>query len=136
DEAALAELVARNVAVKARIVEGDEREESSGGGARALLNLGHTFAHAIETIPHLTPDGDPSQAPLLHGEAVGLGLIAASAAAQALGDVPETFVKRTADAIAQAGLPTAVAALPPDDAILAAMAHDKKVASGSLRLVL
>ncbi|MEM1424592.1 MAG: 3-dehydroquinate synthase family protein, partial [Planctomycetota bacterium] len=62
-------LIAENVRVKAAFVAGDERETApSAAGGRALLNLGHTFAHAIETIPHLSPDGDPEHAPLLHGE--------------------------------------------------------------------
>jgi 3-dehydroquinate synthetase len=82
DSATLTELVMRNVAVKAAVVGRDEREEAPQGG-RALLNLGHTFAHAIETLPSLSPDGDLNKAPLQHGEAVALGLVAAARCAAA-----------------------------------------------------
>ncbi len=136
DEAAIAELVERNVRIKAAIVAGDEREESTGAGGRASLNLGHTFAHAIETIPHLSPDDDPANAPLLHGEAVALGLVAASACSETLGMAGAGFTDRVRRLVADAGLPVAVADLPGDDALLAAMLHDKKVAGGRLRLVL
>ena len=136
DEPTLVEFVARNVAVKARIVAGDEREESVGAGGRALLNLGHTFAHAIETIDHLSPDDDPAKAPLLHGEAVALGLIASCAAAAACGLVDAVFVDRIGAILADAGLPTEVAGLPGDEDILASMRHDKKVTGGRVRLAL
>ncbi|RMH23610.1 MAG: 3-dehydroquinate synthase [Planctomycetota bacterium] len=134
DEGALVKLIGRNVAVKARVVEADEREAADGG--RALLNLGHTYAHAIETIPHLTPDGDAANAPLLHGEAVALGLIAAGAAAEALGRVESGFVDRLRALVADAGLPIEVAGLPDSAELTDAMTHDKKVAGGRLRLVL
>ena len=135
DESALVDLVARNVAVKARVVEQDERELGATAG-RAVLNLGHTFAHAVETIPNLTPDGDPAHSPLLHGEAVALGLMAAAATAQALGRVDAGFAAALRSTLADAGLPTEVADLPDDGALLAAMAHDKKVACGRMRLVI
>ena len=136
DEAAIAELVERNVRIKAAIVAGDEREDSPDAGGRALLNLGHTFGHAIETIPHLSPDEEPANAPLLHGEAVAIGLVAASACAENLGMVETGFTDHVRRLIADAGLPVAVADLPGDDTLLAAMLHDKKVAGGRLRLVL
>jgi 3-dehydroquinate synthase len=135
DEGALIELIARNVAVKAAIVAGDERETAETGG-RALLNLGHTFAHAIETIDTLSPDGVASHAPLLHGEAVALGLVAASATASAMGRVDPGFVVAAEALIGRAGLPTRVAGLPPTDTLLARMAHDKKAIGGVQRLVL
>src|SRR5690606_8257753 len=62
DRAALVELVARNVAIKAGVVGADERETAAAGGGRMLLNLGHTFAHAIETLPEVSP-GSPRGAP-------------------------------------------------------------------------
>ena len=65
----IAELVARSVAVKARVVGSDERETT---GARALLNFGHTVGHAIESASHKEPN------PLRHGEAVALGMLAAA----------------------------------------------------------
>lgn len=137
DEECLADLVAKNVAVKARIVEADEREEAHDGPhQRAFLNLGHTFAHAIETIRGLSPDGDPANAPLLHGEAVALGLIAATTTASAINLVDGDRVDSIRTAVAQAGLPTAIAGLPDTPEIMARMSHDKKVEGGRLRLVL
>jgi 3-dehydroquinate synthetase len=133
----LVELIARNVAVKARVVAGDEREEApSAQGGRALLNLGHTFGHAIETLPTLSPDNDPAHAPLTHGEAVSLGLHAAAACAVELGIATGECPKRVKNALSAAGLPAAVRGLPSSDHILQLMAHDKKVAAGRLRLVL
>jgi 3-dehydroquinate synthetase len=138
DDAALAELIARNVAVKAAVVAGDERELApSAEGGRALLNLGHTFAHAIETLPGLSPvAADPSLAPLQHGEAVAIGLVAACATAAEMGLASADLESRVATLLARLGLPVRVAGLPGDDALLDAMRHDKKVLSGTLRLVL
>ncbi|MCC6676910.1 MAG: 3-dehydroquinate synthase [Phycisphaerales bacterium] len=135
DPARLTELVVRNVGVKARVVAGDEREETEGGG-RALLNLGHTFGHAIEPMAHLSPDGDPRHAPLLHGEAVALGLVAACATAESIGSSPPGLRGEVESLLARLGLPTRVAGLPADEVTLTAIAHDKKVMSGRLRLVL
>lgn len=137
DLAALAELVSRNVAIKAHIVRGDEREEAEDEvGGRALLNLGHTFGHAIETISHLTPDGQLKNAPLQHGEAVALGLVAACATSQAMGLCDEAFVTRVRDLLRRAGLPTAIAGLPTPADFIARMMHDKKVSAGRLRLII
>jgi len=137
DPATLTELVARNVAVKARVVGTDEREESPDeSGGRALLNLGHTFGHVIETLPGLSPDGDPKNAPLHHGEAVALGLIAAAAAAAKVGLCSGDLLERTRASIAAAGLPTSVAGLPSTRDLICLMMDDKKVAGGKLRLVL
>lgn len=149
EPAALVELVARNVSVKARVVAGDEREESpdtdtGAGGGRALLNLGHTFAHAIETLAPSGGASAPDQAvagDLQHGEAVGLGLIAASAATESLGGGASGaavvgLTERTRAAVQRAGLPTRVAGLPSDADLIRRMADDKKVVQGALRLVL
>jgi 3-dehydroquinate synthetase len=135
DAATLAELVTRNVRVKAAVVGRDEREEADEGG-RALLNLGHTFGHAIETLPDLSPDGNPASAPLQHGEAVALGLVAAAACAAAAGRCPPELVQRVKEGIHRAGQPTAVRGLPPTDGLIRRMMHDKKVLAGQLRLVL
>lgn len=132
---ALVECVARNVAVKARVVKADEHERSDTGG-RALLNLGHTFGHAIETIGTLSPDGDPAHAPLHHGEAVAIGLVAASACAASMGLVPESHVASTIESVAACGLPTTLRGLPDDEMLIARMRHDKKAARGMLRLTL
>ncbi|HLO39506.1 MAG TPA: 3-dehydroquinate synthase family protein [Phycisphaerales bacterium] len=137
DPAALTELITRNVRVKAAVVGTDEREElPPEQGGRALLNLGHTFGHAIETIPHLSPDGSPAHAPLHHGEAVAVGLIAAAHAAHAAGMCSAEIPLTVTSAVASAGLPTRLAGLPPGDELLALMSHDKKVVGGKLRLVL
>jgi 3-dehydroquinate synthetase len=135
DGATLVECVSRNVAVKARVVAADEKEKSDTGG-RALLNLGHTFAHAIETIPTLTPDGDPAHAPLHHGEAVALGLVGASACAAAMGLVDTSHTERTIASVSACGLPVRVGGLPDDETLIARMRHDKKAAGGVLRLTL
>ncbi len=131
--ATLVELVARNVAIKAAIVAADEREEAPGG--RMLLNLGHTFAHAIEPLAGVSPTADPADAPLRHGEAVALGLVAASALSASLGLASPALLDRVRAALARAGLPTAVAGLPQSAQIRAAMAHDKKSTGGRMRLV-
>ncbi len=134
DHAALAELVARNVAVKARVVELDPHETRVEGG-RALLNLGHTFGHAIEPMPNLSPDGRPEHAPLHHGEAVALGLIAAANAGVAMGATPVDVGEQVKKGVALAGFPTTIAGLPANDALLGLMSHDKKVSQGQLRLI-
>lgn len=132
DVDALRALVSRHVALKARVVAQDEREVS---GARALLNLGHTFAHAIEPLGHLSPDGKASSAPLLHGEAVGLGLLAAASAGASMGVTTKEAWAAVHEAVAAVGLPTRVSDLPHDDALLRAVLHDKKVASGKSRII-
>lgn len=132
---ALSELIARNVSVKAAVVAGDEREQAEDGG-RALLNLGHTFGHAMETMPGLSPDGDPKSGPLKHGEAVALGLVAACRTAAAMGLCPAALGDRVCGTLKRVGLPVAVAGLPATDRLLPLMAHDKKVRGGRLRLIL
>jgi 3-dehydroquinate synthase len=123
DPQALAELVHRNVVVKAGVVMRDERES----GERAHLNLGHTFAHAIEATM--------GYGELLHGEAVGLGLIAAAELAHRTGLCGAPLVARLRALVAAAGLPL-TAALPDDEVLWAAMQRDKKVADDRLRFVL
>ena len=95
EPAALAEAVGRSCAIKARIVALDEREQ----GARALLNLGHTFAHAIETA---TGYGE-----WLHGEAVATGLVLAAETSLRLGWLDRPAVARVRELVRQAGLPLA-----------------------------
>jgi 3-dehydroquinate synthase len=114
---------------KAALVAADERET----GARALLNLGHTFGHALEALAGY---GEA----LLHGEAVALGIGLAAALSVRLGFCPAADAERIRRHFAAVGLPTsratiAVPGLGPE-AILAAMARDKKVQGGRLRLVL
>lgn len=136
DLAVLSELVFRNVGVKARVVAGDEREEAPGNGGRALLNLGHTFGHAIETLPGLFPYADASESPLKHGEAVSLGLVAAANAAMGLGMLGPAEVAELVGALRAFGLPVRVSGLPPVSRLIELMGDDKKVQSGRLRLVL
>lgn len=131
------ELVARNVRVKASVVAGDEREEApSAAGGRALLNLGHTFGHAIETIEHLSPDGKSESAPLLHGEAVAYGLVAAAETARFLRLMSEHDAQLVRVAVERLGLESHLVGLPTDEQLIERMLHDKKVAGGKLRLVL
>lgn len=119
----VAEAVLRCCAIKARIVEEDERER----GRRALLNLGHTFGHAIETAT-----GYQSW---LHGEAVAAGMIMAADLSARLGHLDQAEVQRLRSLLLRAGLP----AVPPPIGgrqMGQLMAMDKKVARGRLRLVL
>jgi 3-dehydroquinate synthase len=127
DHAVTAETVAHCCAMKAAIVAQDEREAIS-GGPRALLNLGHTFGHAVEAYT--------GYATWLHGEAVGLGLLMAADLSARLGALTAQEVESLSALLLQAGLP----ALPPAGMTPAhfrsLMAGDKKVAAGRLRLVL
>ncbi|GJM18720.1 MAG: 3-dehydroquinate synthase [Phycisphaeraceae bacterium] len=138
DPGAMTELVRKSVAIKADAVASDERETApSSVGGRALLNLGHTFGHAIETLPGISPDpADPSRAPLHHGEAVALGLVAACACSARLGMIDAAWSDRVRALLGRLGLPVAVAGLPGNGELLARMGHDKKVRAGVLRLVL
>ncbi len=124
DTEALAHAIERSCADKARVVAEDERE----AGRRALLNLGHTFGHAIET--------GMGYGAWLHGEAVGAGMCMAAALSARLGLLEEADVTRIRDLVARAGLPTDA---PPEldaERFLELMAVDKKVRGGKLRLVL
>lgn len=137
DLSSLADLIAANIRIKSAVVTADERETAPDAvGGRALLNLGHTFAHAIEPLAHLSPSADPAQAPLKHGEAVALGLIAAATTARHLSLIDDQYCDQIRKLIEAAALPTAVGGLPEDPALLARMALDKKVRSGTTRLIL
>ena len=126
---ALARAVRRSVEMKAEIVAEDERE----AGRRALLNLGHTFAHALEAE---TGFGEA----LKHGEAVGAGMALAFRFSVALGHCSGQDAERAARALAAAGLPTRladVAAHPFNaDRLVAHMAQDKKAEGGTLTFIL
>ena len=118
----LADLIAHNVAIKARVVEADPFER----GERAHLNFGHTFGHAIETVMEYR---------YAHGECVALGMAAATHAAVKLGMFAESDRKRVLAVIEKAGLPTRAPELPVDR-VVEGMAFDKKVQSGKVRFVL
>lgn len=122
DPAVLTEVVRRGVAVKARVVAADERES----GERALLNYGHTFAHAIETVTGYGVYG--------HGEAVALGMVAAARTAERLGVADEALTARTVALLEPLGLPVGGIDADPE-ALWDAMTRDKK-ARGGVRLVL
>ena len=123
DEKLLAEAVYRSCAHKARIVANDEKEQ----GERALLNLGHTFGHAIESYM--------GYGVWLHGEAVATGMVMAADLSQRMGWISQEDLERTKKIISRAQLPIVCPKIPLDD-FLAYMAHDKKVLNGQLRLVL
>jgi len=124
DPEVLGGVVARCCRLKADIVEKDEREES---GLRAVLNYGHTFAHAIEA---LTGYGT-----WLHGEAVAAGMHCAAVLAWQLGLLSSEVVGRQAELLRRLGLPIQPPLLDANQ-VVACMQHDKKVRHGQLRLVI
>jgi 3-dehydroquinate synthetase len=135
DPASLSELVRRNVAIKAAVVAGDEREEAPDAeGGRALLNLGHTFGHVIESLSGVSADNAP--APLLHGECVALGLLAASTVSECLNMASPGTAARVEQVLLAAGLPSSARSLPETDHLIELMKDDKKSMGGALRLVL
>jgi 3-dehydroquinate synthase len=119
-------LIERSARIKVKIVEQDEREVGEVGG-RALLNLGHTFAHALEARQHLD---------LRHGEAVAIGLVAAAHCAARTGRLDSSDVQRIAGVLEVFGLPVRMPAPVETDELIQAMRYDKKVMGGRLRLVL
>jgi 3-dehydroquinate synthase len=125
---ALAEAVAVSCHAKAVIVAEDERES----GRRALLNLGHTFAHALEA-----ENGYDSR--LLHGEAVSIGMVLAHRLSARLGLCPETDAALVEAHLRRAGLPVDLSAHPhlrDPDRLMAHMARDKKARNGRLVFIL
>jgi 3-dehydroquinate synthase len=124
DPPTMAELVHRNVQIKANVVMADEREK----GERAHLNFGHTFAHAIEATCGFER--------FSHGEAVSLGMVAASRLAATLGLCPADLPDRLVDLLSRIGLPTYAHELAQNGHLLDVMRLDKKVAAGKIRLVL
>jgi 3-dehydroquinate synthase len=123
------EAIGKSVAAKARIVGEDERETS---GRRALLNLGHTFGHALEAETGFSDR-------LLHGEAVAAGMALAFRFSAAQGLCSAEDARRVTDHLAAAGLPTTLDAAGIDasgDALVAHMLHDKKMEGGRLPFLL
>jgi 3-dehydroquinate synthase len=123
DPVALTHAIRRSCEIKAEIVARDEREQ----GDRALLNLGHTFGHAIESATNYSS--------WLHGEAVGAGMLLAADMSERLGWVAPADVERVEHILRTFGLPFDVSALAAD-ALAEKMKIDKKVAGGRIRLVL
>ena len=129
DSGALEQAVATSVAAKARIVAEDERETT---GTRALLNLGHTFGHALEAETGFSDR-------LLHGEGVALGMVLAARYSARRGHVTEADAQRVSEAIAAAGLPSKISALGLDcdgKRLADHMLHDKKMDAGTLPFIL
>ncbi|MBM3853949.1 MAG: 3-dehydroquinate synthase [Verrucomicrobia bacterium] len=122
----LPRVIRRCCALKARIVEADERETAARDG-RALLNLGHTFAHAIENAA--------GYGEYLHGEAVGIGLAAAARLSQKLGYITAGDVARIERVVTAHGLPVRLRSGLRRADLEAAMKRDKKVRAGGLRFV-
>ena len=123
DPVAITHAIYRSCEIKAQVVGQDERE----GGIRAILNLGHTFGHAIET--------GMGYGNWLHGEAVAAGMVMAAETSRRMGWLSEADVARTRALIRVAGLPDVA----PDlgaDTYLEYMGHDKKVEGGKMRFVL
>ncbi|MCP9859270.1 MULTISPECIES: 3-dehydroquinate synthase [unclassified Cyanobium] len=119
----LQRLLERSAAAKARVVAADERE----GGLRAILNYGHTLGHAVENLS--------GYGTWLHGEAVGLGMLAAGDIAVAMGLWSQADQDRQRRLVAAAGLPMGWPALEPE-AVLTSLQADKKVRQGKVRFVL
>ncbi|WP_305806370.1 3-dehydroquinate synthase [Stenotrophomonas sp. YIM B06876] len=129
DDAALARAIARSCEHKAAIVERDPLEK----GERALLNLGHTFGHAIETAQGY---GAPGNDNLNHGEAVAVGMVLAARLSAALGMAAAADTDTLRELLQACGLPVAIPPGLDAGALLAHMRLDKKNIAGRLRLVL
>ena len=121
----LVPLIARNVAIKARVVEEDEQETS---GVRAHLNFGHTIGHAIETAS--------GYGQLFHGEAVSLGTRAALFLSERRAGLDSASSERVLRALHRFSLPLQLDAKPSDDEILESLMRDKKFEDGKIRFVL
>lgn len=118
----LAEAIAWSCRIKADVVAGDERES----GRRAILNFGHTFGHAIESVA--------GYGALLHGEAVAIGMLMAMHLSAALGGIQPSEVARTRALLERYGLPTRLEGCTRDD-LMAVFRSDKKAAGGVPRFV-
>jgi 3-dehydroquinate synthase len=125
DDCALQQIILESCRIKAGVVARDEREES---GERALLNFGHTIAHAIEAVAGY--DG-----PFRHGEAVAVGMVAESRLAERLGWDSGDVVDRQIQLLERFGLPVKALGLDPDR-LMSAMSRDKKNHMGRLRFVI
>ena len=110
-------------AIKCRIVQQDEKEQ----GVRALLNLGHTFGHAVEAVSNFE---------ITHGEAVSIGLVCAGELALKLGMWQREDLQRMRDLMGRLNLPSSLKKEWKTDDLISAMMHDKKTESGKLKIVL
>ena len=124
DTDTLTRAIEHSVRCKSEVVAEDELET----GSRALLNFGHTFAHALETVT--------AYSRLLHGEAVSIGMVIAASLSEARGMCAAGISQRLAKLLTALGLPVAVPDGVETDAIIEAMALDKKALAGQMRLIL
>ena len=120
-----ADLLARNIAIKARIVEADEHETT---GTRALLNFGHTIGHGIEAA---VPYGE-----LLHGEAIALGMRAALFLSERHAALDPSVSRAVLARCARFGLPLVMPAPISTEVVMEKLSRDKKFAAGAIRFVL
>lgn len=124
DPEALIYAIQKSCEIKAQVVSQDEKEQ----GIRAILNLGHTFGHAIEAGLGY---GD-----WLHGEAISTGMLLAAALSRNLGWIDRDTFERTKNLLVAAGLPVHIPQRMTTEKFLSSMAVDKKVKDGVLRLIL
>ena len=117
--------MARNIAIKAKVVVEDEHETT---GTRALLNFGHTIGHGIEAAA--------GYGQLLHGEAISLGLIAAAQLSCDHSGLSETASGAISSLLEAFHLPTTLPETITDETILGYLARDKKFEEGQIRFVL
>lgn len=118
-------IVARSCAIKAEVVSADEREET---GLRAILNFGHTIGHALE--------GATEYRRYKHGEAIAIGMIAATCIGEAAGVTPATVRPALRATLSRVGLPTQLPDDISDDLLITLAARDKKASGGAVRYVL
>jgi 3-dehydroquinate synthase len=122
DDALLEEIVSRTAAIKAKVVEEDERDS----GLRGILNYGHTIGHAIESV---------SDFEIEHGAAVAIGMLVAGRISNRMGLLSGDDLARLKSVIEKAGLPTEIPGLDPQK-MIQSMQHDKKVQGGKIRFIL
>ncbi len=127
EDGRLESVVEWNCKIKASVVNADEKETAASGG-RALLNLGHTFGHAVENVA--------GYGQYLHGEAIGIGLVAAAILSERLGLISSADVERIRKVVSDHNLPTVLNEALPAEKLLAAMRLDKKVKAGVIRFVI
>ena len=123
DEKLLMEVIATCCAIKARVVEKDEREEDY----RAVLNFGHTIGHALEAATNYSR--------FLHGEAVGIGMVKASAISAQQGFCDQASLRRIHDLIHKVGLPSEIPADVTGEDLIRGMEVDKKSGGGKIKFV-
>ncbi len=122
----LADVIQRSCEIKAEVVAADEKESAASGG-RALLNLGHTFGHAIEQCTNYTR--------YLHGEAIAIGMMMACKLSEDLGFISAADSKRVQALFETYGLPARLVEPLEKESLMTAMGRDKKKKQGSLKYV-